>query len=203
MSYDELLASDDYRAILRSICEEPQSDLPRLVAADWLEEHGHENRAEFIRDQVAGVNRPVPTFVAEQFGGNPNQYDHTLITSGVGASIILYHCRRGFVWSVQVGLGEFCRLAPALFAASPIEHVAISGLYYDRLPAVAGQPQEYVVRMLDGPFPAGSPLESLVARRFTSPARDFPQIVSDLCVEYGRAVSHLWRPGPAGAGGAG
>jgi len=40
-------------ALLRAVCENPDDDTPRLVFADWLEEHGEEARAEFIRVQIS------------------------------------------------------------------------------------------------------------------------------------------------------
>ena len=43
---------------LRAICEQPADDAPRLIYADWLEEHGDPDRAEFIRLQVALDHRP-------------------------------------------------------------------------------------------------------------------------------------------------
>jgi uncharacterized protein (TIGR02996 family) len=43
------MTSDE--AFLRDICEHPEDDAPRLVYADWLEEHGNPERAEFIRVQ--------------------------------------------------------------------------------------------------------------------------------------------------------
>ncbi len=39
-------------ALLRAICESPDEDTPRLVFADWLDERGQPERAEFIRLQV-------------------------------------------------------------------------------------------------------------------------------------------------------
>lgn len=39
-------------ALLASVRAAPADDLPRLVVADWLEEHGEPDRAEFIRVQV-------------------------------------------------------------------------------------------------------------------------------------------------------
>jgi uncharacterized protein (TIGR02996 family) len=39
-------------ALLRAVCEFPDDDTPRLVFADWLQEHGEEARAEFIRLQI-------------------------------------------------------------------------------------------------------------------------------------------------------
>jgi len=39
-------------ALLRAVCENPDEDTPRLVFADWLQENGDEERAEFIRLQI-------------------------------------------------------------------------------------------------------------------------------------------------------
>lgn len=38
--------------LLRTIIDDPESDTPRLVFADWLDEHGEPERAEFIRVQI-------------------------------------------------------------------------------------------------------------------------------------------------------
>src|SRR5947209_8653258 len=41
-------------AFMRAICDSPEDDTPRLVFADWLDEHGDQNdrtRAAFIRVQ--------------------------------------------------------------------------------------------------------------------------------------------------------
>ncbi len=42
----------DRDALLRSIIESPQDDLPRLVYADWLDENGNSAHAAFIRCQI-------------------------------------------------------------------------------------------------------------------------------------------------------
>lgn len=39
--------------LLAAILADPNDDLPRLVYADWLEENGEPERAEFIRSQIA------------------------------------------------------------------------------------------------------------------------------------------------------
>jgi uncharacterized protein (TIGR02996 family) len=39
-------------ALLAAVIAESADDLPRLAYADWLEEHGDDARAEFIRVQV-------------------------------------------------------------------------------------------------------------------------------------------------------
>jgi uncharacterized protein (TIGR02996 family) len=50
----------DRDALLRAICENPDDDAPRLVYADWLDEHGDPEQAEFIRLQLE--LSPVPVF---------------------------------------------------------------------------------------------------------------------------------------------
>ena len=52
--------SDEYRALLQAVLDAPGDDLPRLVYADWLDEHGESERAEFIRVQceMPQVNNP-------------------------------------------------------------------------------------------------------------------------------------------------
>src|SRR5262245_15204849 len=42
----------DRKALLRGVIDEPDDDTPRLVMADWFEENGESDRAEFIRLQI-------------------------------------------------------------------------------------------------------------------------------------------------------
>jgi uncharacterized protein (TIGR02996 family) len=43
----------DEPALLAAVCANPDEDTPRLVYADWLDEYGQTERAEFIRLQCA------------------------------------------------------------------------------------------------------------------------------------------------------
>lgn len=47
------MTTADRAAMLAAIIASPTDDLPRLVYADWLDEHDEPDRAEFIRRQVA------------------------------------------------------------------------------------------------------------------------------------------------------
>jgi uncharacterized protein (TIGR02996 family) len=53
----------DRNAFLRAICETPADDAPHLVFADWLNENGESERAEFIRVQcelaIEGGNKEL------------------------------------------------------------------------------------------------------------------------------------------------
>jgi uncharacterized protein (TIGR02996 family) len=51
------MTQDD--AFLHSILSNPEDDTPRLVYADWLEEHGQPDRAEFIRVQCEWARMAV------------------------------------------------------------------------------------------------------------------------------------------------
>ena len=42
----------DHDALLTAIAEHPEEDTPRLMYADWLEENGDPERADFVRIQV-------------------------------------------------------------------------------------------------------------------------------------------------------
>src|SRR5262245_42507168 len=45
-------------AILADVIQNPDDDLPRLAYADWLDEHGDEIRAKFIRAQLRLFRSP-------------------------------------------------------------------------------------------------------------------------------------------------
>jgi uncharacterized protein (TIGR02996 family) len=51
----------DRDGLLRAILADPESDLHRLSYADFLEEHGDQKRAEFIRQQIAGDETAKPS----------------------------------------------------------------------------------------------------------------------------------------------
>src|SRR5262245_59425637 len=52
------MASNAERTFLPAILANPDDDAPRLVCADWLEEHGDPARAEFIRVQCQLATMP-------------------------------------------------------------------------------------------------------------------------------------------------
>jgi uncharacterized protein (TIGR02996 family) len=56
------------RALLAAIIAQPDDDTARLVYADWLQEHGQEPRAEYIRlsIQLANLRYGEPNFKAEE-----------------------------------------------------------------------------------------------------------------------------------------
>lgn len=50
----------DWELLLKAVVAAPADDLPRLVAADWLDDHNEPERAEFIRVQIQRTRPPRP-----------------------------------------------------------------------------------------------------------------------------------------------
>jgi uncharacterized protein (TIGR02996 family) len=131
-------------AFLGAILEDPDDDTPRLVYADWLDEHGNAERAELIRLQIEHA-RLDPD--------DPRRWDlarreKALLDAG-GKSWLENlpawaregRCwfRRGFVAEVTATVDQFLAGAAELRHATPLEGVALRQAA-GRLSDVAGSP---------------------------------------------------------------
>jgi uncharacterized protein (TIGR02996 family) len=120
--------SSDEQALLRAIAAAPDDDTPRLVYADWLDEHGRPVRAEFIRLQCriaqldtksqAVRNRNVGLFKRQQ-----ELLDAHLpeLLGPLAGRVPDYEAdfHRGFVAEVGLDVGAFLAHAADLAAALP------------------------------------------------------------------------------------
>src|SRR5437763_1336214 len=108
----------DAAAFLRMIAAAPDDDAPRLVYADWLEEHG-DPRGAFIRVQCAlaalpddDPRRPLAGHAAawtQEFAGR------------VGG----WQFRRGFVEEITLSAEAFLEHAPDLLRAGTVRTVRL------------------------------------------------------------------------------
>jgi uncharacterized protein (TIGR02996 family) len=74
-------------AFLRDIKENPEDDTPRLILADWLEEHGDEAdvaRAEFIRLQCQVARLPVEGLEAKSLQEKAKELSRRHCTAWLG-----------------------------------------------------------------------------------------------------------------------
>ncbi|MCE9562652.1 MAG: TIGR02996 domain-containing protein [Planctomycetes bacterium] len=130
---------DERRALMAAIIANPDEDTPRLVFADWLQEHGDEHdqaRAEFIRLQIAMMRAPVgapdwPCQSAEATRLNQQHRSHWLapLTAVPGTRLDSIVFNRGLVmyWNPREFTdSEFglMRLADA-FAHVGVEHIIV------------------------------------------------------------------------------
>ena len=58
-------ADPEWGALLQAVADSPADDLPRLVAADWLDDRDDPERAEFIRLQCAVEGEREPDRIRE------------------------------------------------------------------------------------------------------------------------------------------
>jgi uncharacterized protein (TIGR02996 family) len=126
-------------AFLQAILDAPDDDTPRLVYADWLDEHGDPERAEFIRVQceLARLRELDPQRVGLEAKGR------TLLaaagTAWVGPLVGLtkeWIFRRGFVEGITMGGKGFLLYADYLFKQAPLQEVRLRWVYVDHLAAL-------------------------------------------------------------------
>lgn len=134
--------SPEWHALVAGIRAAPGEDTPRLVAADWLEDHGLGERAAFVREQVLyGVDGkafvdgrgPRWTYYSSRKGGNrkgesdsvrrwlpPCEWfpDH--------AGLVFLTIHRGFLSSVRCPAAAWLAHGDALYAREPVTRVVLT-----------------------------------------------------------------------------
>lgn len=136
----------EWELLLKAVATSPDDDLPRLVAADWLDEHGEPDRAEFIRSQCeyerwydpherAPRGEPLRKRIVELWAGpGPGHWFGGDLFVSLGETlhaIAGLHkpaglVRRGFVSGLRVTVADYFARAADFFAAHPITKVVLS-----------------------------------------------------------------------------
>ena len=131
--------TDDEFAFLDAVAANPGDDLPRLVYADWLEEHDRAARAEFIRVQIdvanlrrgsrAAMDRHVDVFKRQQ------ELLDDLLPELLGPLAGLWsklppEFERGFLARVELDWGTFRHFAAELVKLVPAPAVAVVNASY-------------------------------------------------------------------------
>ncbi len=123
----------DREALLRAVCENPDDDLPRLVFADWLDEHDEPARAEFIRVQVEFAQRasnglgadPKLRRIDREIWAVHGQRWQAELPRIQGVEWFS-ECFRGFVERVSVSSDSLIvERADDILSAAPIQHLVI------------------------------------------------------------------------------
>ncbi len=132
--------TSDGDALFRAVCEQPWEDTPRLMYADWLDEHGNLERAEFIRLQCEAwhVCPAYPDPVAARVRASQllkahgdRWYDELPEISGVewGGMFV-----RGFIdRALTHALDDVTATLEAVFAATPLRYLTITRLEQGQL----------------------------------------------------------------------
>jgi uncharacterized protein (TIGR02996 family) len=158
------------KALFQSVLDAPDDDAPRLVYADWLEEHGQPERAEFIRVQLAQEGEPEHGLRWREL----EKRSLALLKGhrrkwGPAADGLAWapEFRRGFVESVCTSARDFADRPDELFARAPLRSLRITmrNEVEDELPEGFRSPAlRQALAQSDGAY------RTLLARRFRSPA---------------------------------
>jgi uncharacterized protein (TIGR02996 family) len=132
------MTQDD--AFLQAILEDPDDDTPRLVYADWLDEHGDADRAEFIRVQCElarlesqEIQDPqtqarVKALVVRQIALLETHRETWTWPLPKWARRRWCGFERGFVATVNISAELFLQRGAELFRAAPVRHLALDGV---------------------------------------------------------------------------
>jgi uncharacterized protein (TIGR02996 family) len=170
----------EHEAFLQAIIAEPDEDAPRLIYADWLEEHG-DPRGEFIRVQCALARPGRKTRWADLKAREQTllaEYRKEWIKPLRGIWKML-RFRRGFVEGMTLTVQKFLERSERLFRLAPVRDVRLIEIDHFMVPALAACPHLAFLRGLslslggltDHTFPtlAASPhLARLTAFNFSS-----------------------------------
>jgi uncharacterized protein (TIGR02996 family) len=141
----------DREALLAAIREAPDDDEPRRVYADWLEEHGQPERAEFIRIQLERWSLPE----ADPRHAELARREASLLRRHAGtwhhgvprwASRQAY--RRGLLTHVETTLARFARDTGELIHVEPLRSARLTGAARG-VAHLAGSPALSVLRELE------------------------------------------------------
>ena len=128
---------DTDNELFAAILARPDDDLPRLVYADWLDENGQPERAEFIRVECAAdlTDRESPDYLKllrqsdQLFKVHKNRWFGQLADGSI-ADRIFAVTRRGFVDSISISVDLFTDQSDVIATYAPLLrglHITASG----------------------------------------------------------------------------
>jgi uncharacterized protein (TIGR02996 family) len=119
----------DADALLRAVIAAPDDDAPRLVYADWLDEHGDPDRAAFIRAQVELARDPNHPRRAELVQTEKTLWNrhHAEWTSWVPPWAEQWRFRRGFLDHIRCGAADFLAHKDQVRFRAPLSDLRLHG----------------------------------------------------------------------------
>jgi uncharacterized protein (TIGR02996 family) len=120
----------DEDALLAAVVAAPDDDTPRLAYADWLDEHGQPDRAEFIRVQVARArlapgderDEELRRREATLFGRHRKNWLRPFRTPLPGARCAF---TRGFVEAIDTEVSLYLRAEADLYRTTILRDVVV------------------------------------------------------------------------------
>src|SRR5262245_27025893 len=139
MSHDEAFLSD--------IMANPDDNALRLIYADWLEEHGNPERAEFIRAQIELASPPGRGTrtrrreLERRVKALWNQHGAAWAARPGGGSEYLRYWERGFCAHLYAeNVISLMEALPKRLREAPIQHARIGNMRRQELPQLSTWP---------------------------------------------------------------
>jgi uncharacterized protein (TIGR02996 family) len=166
-------------SLFQAILANPDDDAPRLVYADWLDEHGRPERAEFIRVQCAMARLPAQTARWLPLNDRAQRLERewrVKWTGPVQDRALEAQLRRGFVDGVRLTVDQFRHSAEELVKLEPIRVWTFSevALFFGgrSFTKLAADSSLLAVRALDtGRYQADELVRTLATSRYLSNLR--------------------------------
>src|SRR3954464_7473516 len=142
--------SADETALVAAVQAAPQDDAPRLVYADWLQEHGDEDRAAYLRAVVRLMHPPEDPADVHVCRRLANTIDEEwreavgarfeVVLTGPGSARLYY-----FIWQAVVKIAthepqDFWRADSAVRMTGPITREHAAAYVVDNMPVTGEQP---------------------------------------------------------------
>jgi uncharacterized protein (TIGR02996 family) len=136
----------DHHAFMQAILANPDEDAPRLIYADWLEEQGNYDRAEFIRVQCARVQLPPRDPLRKEFAKRERDLLFRHAEEWRNGLPPLSHLvwrfwERGCMAAVQVNqVAALCHQAEMIFSVAPVQTLIFWNIDDDTAGRLAQEP---------------------------------------------------------------
>jgi uncharacterized protein (TIGR02996 family) len=136
-------------AFLQAVLDDPDADAPRLVFADWLDEHGDPDRAEFIRVQCTLDDPPpgAPRTALWARQGDLLARHGPEWAAPVNRVAGAWTFRRGFIEEAAADFESFLSGADDVFLQHPVQYLHLT--WGRRPPIPVGFP--FAARLADCP----------------------------------------------------
>lgn len=132
-------------ALLRAVLAAPDDDAPRLVLADWLDEHGFTRRAEFIRRSIEleSIPHTDPRFLPLFKAARAIEYAEArkwIRVEQPASCVLRTYYRRGFLGEVIGTMAQWVKSAGGLFRMAPIRTAEIDFYGSTKVPEFCRSP---------------------------------------------------------------
>jgi uncharacterized protein (TIGR02996 family) len=138
--------------LLAAVIKNPDDDLPRLIAADWLEEHGEQIEAQLIRSQLADPTSIQHGTMTVRKPLGPECSNETNFPVGIRCDVTFVK-RRGFIESITTCWFDWACCVEVIRESVPLREVRLNSWWAIEVDGRYDQPDAVVRDFLNKQWP--------------------------------------------------